>query len=181
MDTVHDGARELLSEVLERLEGELREATRARDEVEAEYRARIEPLSARVRSLEITVSHQREALEHYRGESKATARESSDKLSDVAFGLMQEIGQPVHYRTLAQRLTESGTSIAGKDPGTVLINYLRREPERFCRTAKPGYYALVKWGLEDAKPVSGERTRSTGKKRATKKQPGRRRSGGTKK
>lgn len=171
-----DVATQLLDEALSLLERELYQARTSRDEVEAEYKARIEPLNNRVWALEAAVNHQRGALETYGGvRSVGAPKNDGEKLTDSAHRILAAAGEPMHYRRLAEQLIAEGASLSGKDTGTTLINYLRREPERFCRTATAGTYGLVEWQLADAKPVVGERKTGATKKRATtKKTPARR-------
>ena len=176
MQAHSDVATQLLDDALSLLERELYQARISRDEVEAEYKARIEPLNSRVRALDAAVTHQRGALETYGGlRGAGTPKEDGEKLTDAAHRVLGAAGEPMHYRRLAEQLIAEGASLAGKDPGTTLINYLRREPERFCRTATAGNYGLVEWQLADAKPIVGERKTTATKKRATtKKAPARR-------
>jgi hypothetical protein len=168
-----DVATQLLDDALSLLEHELHQARISRDEVETEYQARIEPLNSRVRALEAAVNHQRGALETYGGRRNVTAPTGeSEKLTDAAHRILAAAGEPMHYRRLAEQLVAEGASLSGKDTGTTLINYLRREPERFCRTATAGNYALVEWNLADAKPVVGERKAPATKKRTVRTKAG---------
>lgn len=159
---------DLLDKALAQLERELLEAKTQRDTVESEYRAIIKPLNDRVRALESAVHHQRDAVENYGGTRRDIGpSEIAEKLTDVAYRALRTNGEPMHYRRIVEHLASLGVSLSGKDPGTVLINYLRREPQRFCRTGQPGCYALVEWNLPGARPVSGAPKTTPSKKRRT--------------
>lgn len=173
MQATSNAATQLLDDALSLLERELYQARTERDQLDAEFRARIEPLNDRVRALEAAVSHQRGALETYGGTRRVNApKAESEKLTDAAHRILAAAGEPMHYRRLAEQLVAERANLSGKDTGTTLINYLRREPERFCRTATAGHYALVEWNLTEAKPVVGERKAPATKKRAARTKAG---------
>ncbi len=63
---------------------------------------------------------------------------------DEAYDLLSSIGQPVHYRTLAQRLSDSGAYIPGQDPAANLLTQMTRDG-RFARAGGRGMYGLADW------------------------------------
>ena len=101
------------------------------------------------------------AMEDARGED----RPPNGSIGDAAFALIKEIGQPVYYKELAERLGESGVTIRGRDPGANLISHLARD-RRFARVAR-GTYALSEWGLRPKKkgraPRKQKATRGRGR------------------
>jgi hypothetical protein len=63
---------------------------------------------------------------------------------DEAHDLLGSIGQPVHYRTLAQRLSEGGVYVPGQDPAANLLTQMSRDV-RFARAGGRGMYGLADW------------------------------------
>jgi hypothetical protein len=58
----------------------------------------------------------------------------------AAYDILRDVGSPVYYRELADRIRASGIIIPGKDPASNLYAHLRRHP-RFQRPT-PGHFAL---------------------------------------
>jgi hypothetical protein len=170
-------ANELLEAALGIVEGQLGELVAERQRVQSEFAAKLAPLEQEIARLETVRSHQQHALNALgsnAGVAKATKgsapngflSEAPRKLTDVAEVILRETGKPVHYKHIADEVMKRGVFISARDPGAFIISYLRREPERFCRTAVAGEYALVEWDLEDAKSMQTS-NRSIKKRRKT--------------
>ena len=65
---------------------------------------------------------------------------------DVAYEVLSRNGRPIHYKAILREITEAGTVIGGRDPGTTLIVYLGRD-KRFTKSPEQGrgYYRLKEW------------------------------------
>jgi hypothetical protein len=63
---------------------------------------------------------------------------------DGAYQLLSTAGQPLHYRTLAQRLSDSGVYVPGQDPAANLLTQMTRDG-RFARVGGRGMYGLADW------------------------------------
>jgi len=59
----------------------------------------------------------------------------------AAHDILREVGSPIYYRELADRIRASGVVIPGKDPASNLYAHLRRHP-RFARPT-PGHFGLA--------------------------------------
>jgi hypothetical protein len=66
----------------------------------------------------------------------------------AAYDILRDVGSPIYYRELADRIRASGVIIPGKDPASNLYAHLRRHP-RFQRST-PGHFTL---NDEAAEPV----------------------------
>ena len=66
-------------------------------------------------------------------------------VADAAYQLINEVGQPLYYKDIAERLMDTGVAIPGRDPQANLLSYIVRD-HRFQRTGR-GTYALLEWGL----------------------------------
>lgn len=82
--------------------------------------------------------------------------------TDAAIDLLTALGKPIHYRELAQRLSTSGTYLAGKDPAATLLSQMSRD-ERFRRASERGVYGLASWRMRrsPSKKRLAKRKRST--------------------
>lgn len=146
---------------------ELEELLVERAKIEDEFRARIEPLDRRISTLDAAARHQRRALEALDTEAMPAPQKMSNrqplyaavgaKLTDVLESILTEAGRPMHYRVLAEEAIRLGVAITAKDPGAFVINYLRREPDRFCRTETAGEYGLLSWGLPGSRRMGESR------------------------
>lgn len=75
---------------------------------------------------------------------------------EAAYDLLSTLSKPLHYRDLAQELSNSGVYIAGKDPAATLLSKMSRDA-RFRRAPERGEYGLASWRM---------RKNSTGKRKA---------------
>ncbi len=66
------------------------------------------------------------------------------RLSDQAYEVLRDKGEPLHYRELARLMTTHGVYIPGQDPAANLIAHLSRD-QRFARTEGRGVYGLLEW------------------------------------
>lgn len=158
---------------------ELAQLRTQREVIDAEYRSKVEPLDRRIASLDTVAGHQRRALQAFESEGTGTSESSISrqplfavggaKLTDVLEAILAEAGKPLHYTALADEALRQGVAITAKDPGAFVINYLRREPDRFCRTATAGEYALLSWGLPGSRRMDEVKAVQTTKARPRKK------------
>lgn len=70
---------------------------------------------------------------------------------DYAYELLEAVAQPMHYKTLYDRLIAQGVFIPGKDGAATLLTKLGRDA-RFKRIHKRGTYALSFWRISAARP-----------------------------
>ena len=82
---------------------------------------------------------------------------------EAAYELLSVLEKPIHYRELAQRLSESGVYLAGKDPAASLLSKMSRD-DRFRRGPERGIYGLASWRMR----------KSPGRKRVSKRSKTRR-------
>jgi len=82
--------------------------------------------------------------------------ESSVRLTDIAYKILEENGKPIHYRDLATRIKEKDIVIPGKDAAATLLSRISRD-RRFRRTKKRGVYAIKTWSVKD---VTAKRRRN---------------------
>jgi hypothetical protein len=68
----------------------------------------------------------------------------SQKFLDAAYDVLDQSGQPIHYRSLAARLGEEGVHVPGQDPAANLLAHMSRDP-RFGRAGARGMYGLSTW------------------------------------
>jgi hypothetical protein len=69
--------------------------------------------------------------------------------SDMALGILEEHGKPMHYKDIAAEIKKRGNILIGKDPAATLLTKLIRD-DRFKRV-KRGTYALSTWKVRKAK------------------------------
>jgi hypothetical protein len=79
------------------------------------------------------------------GERVASQEASTASVAEAAYELIKEIGHPVHYREISERLSQSGTMVPGQNPEANLLSYLVRD-RRFQWIAR-GTYALAEWKM----------------------------------
>lgn len=173
---------ELLHTALTMIDDQLEQLRSERSRLQEEFNSCVAPLDQDITRLEASRVHQvhaltalesQPAIQPPRSDLPPTANgEVPRKLTDVAELILREAGKPVHYKEVAAEVVRRGVYISAKDPGAFVISYLRREPQRFCRTGVAGEYALVDWGLEDSrsmmtikKPQTKRRASKGGRKR----------------
>jgi hypothetical protein len=68
---------------------------------------------------------------------------NSSPISDAAYDVLEERGQPIYYQELARELQLRGVAIGGQTPANTMLAHLSRD-DRFYRPAR-GTYALRTW------------------------------------
>ena len=131
---------------------ELRQFEEQISELEAELSARIEQRkSARAIANESLVHI--DALLRIEGshESPGDAIEPHDSRAgrkresiDGAYELLCNAGKPMHYREIAETLTDGGIHLPGKNPAATLLTKMSRDA-RFGRSPRRGTYGLAGW------------------------------------
>ena len=150
--------------------GEIEEAVA---ELNEEYGQKLQEFQARKKPLEEALYHV-EALLRLDGcgeDSSGThthdtlsARSIPDgSITDVAFGVLEESGVPMHYRELAEKLLERSIYIPGRDSAATLLSRMSRD-KRFKRGGKRGVYALSTWRLGRKKTKSSRVARRNSRK-----------------
>jgi len=125
-----------------------------------EYSAKLQELQTKKKPLEEALHHI-DALLRLEGycangspaNNNDTVRASAaaeTSITDAAFGLLQELHQPLHYKDIALKLQERSVYIPGKNPAATLLSRINRD-KRFKRAAKRGVYGLSTWRMRSAK------------------------------
>ena len=136
------------------------------DEELQELRARQNELNETIAHKETQVRNLRELLEsegHVVAGDPGREQAPNGSVADAAWRLIKDIGQPVYYKDLAERLRESGVTIPGRDPQANLLSYIARD-QRFKRIAR-GTYALTEWRLRPKGKKRASQKRKTGRGR----------------
>jgi hypothetical protein len=167
-----DGGGEIVEVLLKKraqLLTELRQYDASMSKLQKEYSARLNQIRETHRPVQDALDHV-EALLQLEGWEKprsldaggAAKRENSDAISciDAAYKLLENVGQPLHYRTICGRLKEQGVYIPGKDAAATLLAKMSRDG-RFKRIRKRGTYALSFWRISAAKSRSRASRRRT--------------------
>ncbi|MEW6034686.1 MAG: hypothetical protein AB1603_07525 [Chloroflexota bacterium] len=151
------------------LTGALKEIDATISRVQDEFSEKLEQLQAQKRPLHEAMQHI-EALLRFEGyymssngnvdTNNSGAVAAGISITDAVFSLLEEIGQPTHYKDITSRLLARNIHIPGKDPAATLLSRINRN-NRFKRTKKRGVYALSTWRVRRTK------TKSAGKRRKT--------------
>lgn len=115
--------------------------------LEREIKLRREKLSSVERLLNLE-SGSFELASSARSNSEVANRQ---KLSDIAYAVLQETNTPMFYRELYKAILKHGFNVPGQDPATNLIAHISKDP-RFKRV-KRGTYGLKGWRLKGRKLV----------------------------
>lgn len=140
---------------------ELKELDSSISQIQEEYSAKIEQLQMKKKMLGEALHHI-EALLRFEGhnvnDSQCVDNETSNGdigngtfVTDAAFGLLEKIHQPLHYKDIAAKLLGRSVHIPGKNPEATLLSRINRD-NRFKRAAKRGVYALSTWRIHKVKP-----------------------------
>lgn len=156
---VRTDLREALLDKLVDLTGEMKGLDADISALQKDYYSRLEQLQAQKRPLEDALHHV-QALLRFEGryaksvpnivEGAALARVAGASVTDVAFDLLNELRQPMHYKDIAAKLQETNTYVPGKDPAATLLTRITRD-NRFKRTRKRGVYILSTWRASSSK------------------------------
>jgi hypothetical protein len=158
---VNDGNIDLTNSLSLKREDYLNQIKRINDQIkdaEDGYKASLEILNSQKKPLEEAIDHI-EALLKLEGhdieksliitkQNPVFANRSKEKLTDLAFQIMYELHQPIHYKELALKLQNINIYIPGKNGAATLLSRICRD-SRFKRTRKRGVYALAEWKLKD--------------------------------
>lgn len=161
---------ELVSQLkaeLDRAQAEMGENEAARAEIEPTYSElarRMGDLEERAEALALHI----EALEVLLGERPFhRSRDPRDisrlatlspldlqmQITDAVVALLEEVGEPLHYRDIHQRLEERGHRVSGVDPAATLLSRFFKDPRLY--RPRRGTYGLVEWlDREDAQPAA---------------------------
>jgi hypothetical protein len=80
------------------------------------------------------------------------------EVEDAVEHLLSQAAAPMHISKIREALIECGASIPGRGDEANIILRLRKQPDRFTRTAR-GTYALAKWGLPEVKATKNRTSR----------------------
>jgi hypothetical protein len=83
---------------------------------------------------------------------------NSHDLEDAVAAILDEAGSPLHISAIRRRLIDNGVRIPGRGDDANVIVRLRKDPDRFTRTAR-GTYALTAWGLPSLDTLIAKRNR----------------------
>ena len=151
--------REVLLDKLQELTKEVKELDASISALQKDYFSRLEQLQAQKMPLEDAVYHVRALLRFENRyeknapnivEDAAIAKMTEASVTDVAFDLLNELKQPMHYKEIAAKLQETNTYVPGKDPAATLLTRMTRD-KRFKRTKKRGVYILSTWRVGSSK------------------------------
>jgi hypothetical protein len=171
--TRSDGDGEIIEALLRKrahLLTELRQHDASMAKLQKEYSACLNQIRETRRPVQDALEHV-EALLQLEGWEKlesldiggAAKSATLDAISyiDAAYKLLENVGQPLHYRTIYGKLKEQGVYVPGKDAAATLLVKMSRD-DRFKRIRKRGTYALSFWRISAAKSrsrASRKRTR----------------------
>ena len=134
-----------LVHALDALDAEIAEAQQELSRRLGEARDRREPLEEALSHLDALLRiegwvppDQKSTPTSYSGNSVAPIQ--------AAYDLLSKLGKPLHYRELAQKLTDNGVHVTGKDPAATLLSQMSRDA-RFRRAPERGVYGLVSWKM----------------------------------
>lgn len=80
-------------------------------------------------------------------------------LEDAVEEILRASGKPLHVSSIRAELLTQGVAIPGRGDDANIIVRLRRNEDRFTRTAR-GTYALAEWGIAPLKSKTRKRRRS---------------------
>ncbi len=138
---------EVLQRWAEELRGEL-----------AQLNADKAALQAKIDQREQQLLHVRKLLELAEVTDRPAAEAPSSRtVSDAAFELLTQVGQPMHYVEMAQQLGRYGAQLSGVNPGANLLAHIGKD-KRFVRTARGMYGLAGRDRAVDTGRVSAPRT-----------------------
>jgi len=160
-----DGGGEILEVLLKKrgqLLTELRQHDASMAKLQKEYSTRLNQIRETQRPIQDALQHveallQLEGWEKPKSPDVGGAAKSTTigaiSYIDAAYKLLENVGQPLHYRTIYGKLKEQGVYIPGKDAAATLLVKMSRDG-RFKRIRKRGTYALSFWRISAAKSKS---------------------------
>jgi len=160
-----DGGGEIVEVLLKKraqLLTELRQHDTSMAKLQKEYSARLNQIRETHRPVRDALQHV-EALLQLEGWEKPESLDGGGAAKsatldailyiDAAYKLLENVGQPLHYRTIYGKLKEQGVYVPGKDGAATLLVKMSRDG-RFKRIRKRGTYALSFWRMSAAKSRS---------------------------
>lgn len=64
-------------------------------------------------------------------------------IKDKVLAVLQEEGNPLHYKVILQKLQEKGIEVHGKDPRNTLLAHLSQDPR--IKSLGRGFWGLAEW------------------------------------
>ena len=132
-------------------------------EIQTELNQRLETVRHRRQPLEVALAHL-DALLRIEGWTDPDGGEVGHSQviksngaipADAAYDLLTTLEIPLHYRSLAQQLSDSGIYVGGKDPAATLLSKISRD-DRFKRSPERGVYGLATWSMRKASGGKGK-------------------------
>ena len=122
---------------------------------EIELRRRLEPLTAEWRHKKEQIAAVERALfllgtkpSDVSLNGASPLEGNSNRPADVAYRVLSEANEPLHYHRLLSTMEATGFTMPGTNPSANLLAHLSRD-ERIARVDK-GVYALREWNLREA-------------------------------
>ena len=141
------GRRKEFVEALSEIDAEI-------SEIQTELSQKIDGARNRRQPIEEALTHL-DALLRIEGWTESDGKEVGHKTMlngngktavEAAHDLLSTLRAPLHYRKLAQRLSENGVYLGGKDPAATLLSKMSRD-NRFKRSPDRGVYGLASWPM----------------------------------
>lgn len=131
-------------EVLQSKRDDVRQQLQALREQMAELTSQVAVRENQLRNIDDLLSLEGSTINPDERDHREPASSSSRRLVDQAYRVLSDESQPLHYRELTRRLTDSGAYIPGQDPAANLLTQITRD-SRFARAAARGVYGLAEW------------------------------------
>jgi hypothetical protein len=148
---------------------ELKELDTSILRVQEEYSAKLEQPQTKKKQVGEALHHIEALLRfegYYANDSQYVDNEvnkggvaAGTSVTDAAFGLLEEVHRPIHYKEIAAKLLDRNVFIPGKNPEATLLSRINRD-SRFKRAKKRGVYALSTWRIRRVKPKRAKRRKS---------------------
>ncbi len=157
-----DGHTEIVKVLIkkrEQLTVALQEHDASMTRLQEEYSARLNQMREEQRPIQQALEHVEALLqlegwkEPYSPDTANTAESASPEpisYIDAVYKLLEDVGQPMHYKAIRDKLMEKGVYIPGRDAAATLLAKISRD-SRFKRIRKRGTYALSFWRISAAK------------------------------
>lgn len=164
---------------LDRARAEMGENDAARAEIEPTYselvrrmgdlEERAEALALHIEAIEVLLGerpfHRSGAPRRMGHIALPSPLQMQMQIVDAVVALLEEVGEPLHYRDIHQRLEERGHRVDGVDPAATLLSRFFKDPRLY--RPRRGTYGLVEWlDREDDQPA-GDRPDATDRLAAT--------------
>lgn len=164
---------------LDRARAEMSENDAARAEIEPTYselawrmgdlEERAESLAFHIEAIEVLLG---ERPIHRAGAPRPTSRlatlsplEMQMQIADAVVALLEEVGEPLHYREIHRRLEERGHHVSGVDPAATLLSRFFKDPRLY--RPRRGTYGLAEWLEHEGAQSAGDRSDAADRLAAT--------------